>query len=119
MMKKQFLFLTAAGAAAGFVNGFFGTGGGIVLMLSLNALGVKLDTKTKFASLIAVIFPLSLLSTFLYGPPDLKAAAPYLPAGAFGGITGAFLLDRVSPAFLKKLFALLIVWAGAAMLFRV
>jgi len=105
---------------AGIVNGFLGTGGGIVLMYALSMLPEKDDNaiRDRFATLIAVILPLSLISALVYGKSaDLKPAVPYLIPGILGGITGAFLLDKLSIKLVKKLFALMVIWAGMNFLF--
>ena len=100
---------------AGVVNGFLGTGGGIILMFAL-ALLPKTDenaVRDRFAALIAVILPLSLISTVSYGDTiNFKAAVPYLLPGMLGGVVGAFLLDRLNVKIIKKLFALMVIWAG-------
>ncbi len=102
-------------AAAGFVNGFLGTGGGIVLMAALCLVPKKspLTAKDKFATVIAVILPLSLLSAILYGESaPLTNAVPYILPGILGGVCGALLLDRLRVGFVKKLFAVMVIWAG-------
>ena len=103
----------ALGIAAGFVNGFLGTGGGIVLMAAMSMLPEGIDFCDRFASLIAVILPVSLVSAVAYGESlDLRAALPYLFPGILGGVTGALLLDHISPKLLRGLFAAMMIWAG-------
>ena len=100
---------------AGIVNGFLGTGGGIVLMLALAMLPGADDNavRDRFAAVIAVILPLSLISTVSYGDSiDFRAAVPYLLPGILGGIVGALLLDRLNVKIIKKLFAIMVIWAG-------
>ncbi len=100
---------------AGIVNGFLGTGGGIVLMFALSLLVSEneLARRDKFATLIAVILPISLISAVFYGKTiDFSAATPYIIPGILGGITGALILDRINPKILKKLFAVMVIWAG-------
>lgn len=114
--NKQRTFLIGACALlAGVVNGFFGTGGGIVLVFALSLLPEdgRLSARDKFATVIAVILPLSLVSALAYGKSvNLELASPYILPGIVGGIIGAFLLDRVNVDLLKKLFAAMVLWAG-------
>lgn len=63
---KSYLPFGLSGAAAGLINGFFGAGGGMVLVPLLIHLG-KLPDKEAFASSIAIILPLCLVSLFVYG----------------------------------------------------
>ncbi len=100
---------------AGIVNGFLGTGGGIVLMFALSLIPAKSDDdgRDRFATLIAVILPLSLISVFTYGEAaSLKDSAPYIIPGIIGGIIGAVLLDKINVNLLKRLFAIMVLWAG-------
>ena len=118
-LSRKTLFKTLLTAflavLAGIVNGFLGTGGGIVLMFALALLPTTDDNavRDRFAAVIAVILPLSLISTVSYGDSiDFRAAVPYLLPGILGGIVGALLLDRLNVKIIKKLFALMVIWAG-------
>ncbi len=108
---------------AGFVNGMLGTGGGIILVFLLSRIMRKeagYTSRDVFATVIAIILPMSAVSLFVYfkgGNVDFREALPYLPAGALGGVLGAFLLEKISIKLLKKIFALMVVYAGVRMLF--
>ena len=85
-----------AGAAAGLTNGFFGGGGGSVLVPMLTRV-CGLDQRRAFATSVAVILPLCALSvqpsTLLRGGLDLSAALPYLIGGTVGGWAGGRLVQ--------------------------
>ena len=110
--------LIPGGMLAGFINGFLGTGGGILLVFLLGLVlpdGEDKDNaaRDRFATVIAVIIPLSLVSAMIYSdsvPPTL--AAPYILPGMLGGAAGGCLLDRINVKWLKKIFALMVIWAG-------
>lgn len=111
-VKKTVLFPTA-GAAAGLINGFFGGGGGMILLPALLRGGVS--PQKAFATCVALILPLCLLSAavmVLRTDFDFLAALPYLIGGALGGLIGGKLFRRVSPRWLKKLFALFMLYGG-------
>ncbi len=117
--KTRILLLGVLALAAGVVNGFLGTGGGIVLMLALTLVPANDDTaaRDRFATVIAVILPLSLVSAVAYGESvDLSAASPYILPGILGGVLGALLLDKLSVKLIKKLFAAMVIWAGISFL---
>ena len=79
-------FCLLAGALAGFVNGFFGAGGGMVLVPLLIWL--------------CRILPLCIVSIVIYALHDslpVSDALPYLIGGAAGGVL-AGLLFRKMPA---------------------
>lgn len=113
--KLRMTLIGICAILAGAVNGFFGTGGGIVLVFALSLLPEddRVTARDKFATVIAVILPLSLASAFTYGRAiSLELASPYIVPGIIGGVIGALLLDRINVNFLKKLFAAMVLWAG-------
>ncbi len=108
------MWYALAGAAAGVVNGFFGGGGGQVLVPML-AGKCGLDQRRAFATSVAVIAPLCALSAGIYwfrGQLDLMLALPYLVGGLIGGFVGGRLFQKVSMVWLRRGFALLILYGG-------
>lgn len=115
-MSKQNPWLSAAlaGAAAGLVNGFFGGGGGMVLVpLLVSRCG--LDRRRAFATSVAIILPLCILSSVIYyfrGNLDLMQALPYLAGGLAGGVIGGRIFDRVPVKWLRRAFAFFILYGA-------
>ena len=108
------LWFALAGAAAGVVNGFFGGGGGMVLV-PLLAGKCGLDQRKAFATSVAVIAPLCALSAGIYwfrGDLELTAALPYLIGGLAGGLIGGKVFRNLSMVWLRRGFALLILYGG-------
>lgn len=118
-MEKEKQSALAAGAAAGLVNGFFGGGGGMVLVpLLIGKCG--LEQRKAFATSVAVILPLCALSSVIYlfrGSLNLTQALPYLIGGLVGGFLGGKLFQRLNMDWLRRLFALLILYGGIKSLF--
>ena len=107
-----------AGLAAGFVNGFFGAGGGMVLVPLLIWL-VGLPDKLAFSSAISIILPLCVVSLVIYGRHDmlpLSDALPYLLGGAGGGVLAGLWFKKVSARFLHIALGLLILFGGARLI---
>lgn len=116
---KRVIFIGLLALLAGVVNGFLGTGGGIVLMFALSLLpkGDENAARDRFATVIAVILPLSLISALMYGDTiDFSLSAPYLIPGILGAVLGALLLDKLNVGIVKRLFALMVIWAGISFL---
>ena len=108
-----------AGGAAGLANGFFGGGGGMLLVPLLTR-WCGLDQRQAFATSIAVILPLCALSSAIYrlrGGLDFLLALPYLAGGLLGGFLGGRMFKKLNMAWLRRAFALLILYGGARALF--
>lgn len=113
-MQRSKLRYFLAGALAGAANGFFGGGGGSVLVPALTKY-CGLDQKQAFATSVAVILPLCVLSAaiyFLRGGLDLMTALPYLVGGALGGWAGGKWFKGVRVNWLKRGFGLLLIYGG-------
>ncbi len=117
---KTAIILCTAGALGGFVNGFFGTGGGIIIFFSLMLLGC--DTRRALSTANAAMLVLSLVSFALYlksGAVRGEALGVFMKrdfvSALVGGGVGAWLSGKISPVFLKKVFSLLVIFCGARM----
>lgn len=112
--KRGWFFPALAGAAAGLANGFFGGGGGMLLVPLLTR-RCGLSQRQAFATSVAVILPLCALSSVIYllqGGVSLSAALPYLLGGLAGGWVGGRVFRRLNMVWLRRLFALLIIYGG-------
>lgn len=112
-MSKKFRFL-CTGALAGLTNGLFGAGGGLFLVPLLSR-WCGLEQRAAFATSVAVIFPLSILSVILYatnGSLSLSAALPYLIGGAVGGLIAGRIFQSVKTIWLRRAFGALILYGG-------
>lgn len=118
-MEKSKKIALVAGGAAGLVNGLFGGGGGMVLVPLLTG-KCGLEQRKAFATSVAIILPLCALSSAIYffrGGLDLLAALPYLIGGLIGGALGGKLFQRLDMEWLRRVFALLILYGGVKSLF--
>ena len=104
-----------SGILAGLLNGFLGSGGGIILIFIMGVLLPKRDTRDIFATAVLSILPMSAVSAYFYyqgGGISITEYSPYYASALFGGILGAVLLDKISTSLLKAVFAVLMLWAG-------
>lgn len=112
------LSVIGAGALAGLLCGFLGSGGGIPLLLFLRRRHADCPPRA-FAVCVTVICALTLVSLLHYGKAEmlsLSAAAPMLVPAAVGGVMGANLLGKLTPSALTVLFALICLIGGGRML---
>lgn len=117
--KKLNQWHILAGAAAGICNGFFGGGGGCVLIPIMTRFG-KVSQQHAFATSIAIILPFCILSTVIYfvrGQIDFMLALPYLLGGLVGGFVGGRVFKNASMVWLRRIFALFIIFGGVRALF--
>ncbi|MBQ4117080.1 MAG: sulfite exporter TauE/SafE family protein [Clostridia bacterium] len=114
----QIVPIVIAGIGAGFVNGLLGTGGGIVLIFALNYMLKGEKNKDIYAFTLCVTLALSVVSLFVYvgkGAVNFTESVRYGVAAIPGGIIGAYLLDRLNGKIVKRIFAVLLIVAGANM----
>lgn len=112
------LWNSGKGFFIGIINGLLGAGGGMLAVPILTKSG--LNQTQAHATSVAVIFPLSVFSAFLYlkaGRVQLPDAYAYLPWGIAGALIGVWLLPKIPRKLLRRLFALLTVFAGLRLLF--
>jgi uncharacterized membrane protein YfcA len=108
------VLIAVAGLAVGFVNGYFGAGGGMLLVPALTLIG-KLEEKKAHATAIAVILPLSLISGIIYVASGGLNGAPSLPViggAVIGGIVGALLLNKLNNRALAAVFYIVMIAVG-------
>lgn len=74
-----------------------------------------LSQRQAFATSVAVILPLCILSSVIYffrGGLELTAALPYLVGGLVGGWVGGRVFKKLNMTWLRRAFALLILYGG-------
>ena len=120
LKRSEFLPLLLWGGLAGTVNGLLGAGGGAILLLGLRRTfrKRKADTHRLFATVTAVMLPLSAFSAYRYY--RLGALAAPLPTSLLfpailGGALGALLMRRIRARLLGRIFAGVILVSGILM----
>ena len=97
-----------AGLLAGFVNGLLGSGGGVLIVLYLTIIAGAGRKKAQ-ATAIAVILPLTVLSSIIYAKGGYFAWSHLWKVslgGVAGALLGAVLLNKLKPKLLKKMFGI-------------
>lgn len=118
---KKFKFFSKnslRGALIGAVNGFFGAGGGLALVPLLIKMGF--ERKLAHANAVAVIFAITLISAANYiarGYVSVTDSLIYLPGGLLGAVAGTYIMKKISPTAIKKIFGIFMVWAGWRLIF--
>ena len=118
-MKHNRILAGVGGLFAGALNGLLGAGGGMVVVPLLGKAG--LPPRKAHATSVCVILPICIFSAFLYlssGRVAFSDAAPYLLWGVLGAAGGSWLLPKMNPVWLKRIFGALMIWAAYRMLTR-
>ncbi len=117
LTKKVITIL--GGGAVGFINGFFGGGGGMLCVPLLSGpLGEP--TKNAHGTAMLIILPISIASAITYvsgGVFDFNLCLKVGIGAIIGGIIGATLLKKINSTAISIVFALLMAAAGARMAF--
>lgn len=119
-MDRNKVKLILIGVITGFINGLFGSGGGIIVVPALIFL-LKVDDHKAHATAIAIILPLSIISTIIYfmnGSIPFKIAIPVSIGGVLGGFIGAKILNKIPPNALRKIFGGVIIYTAVRMIWK-
>lgn len=115
IIKKYYYLIL--GAAAGVLNGLFGSGGGVAVVPMLEKADIK--PQKAHATSIAIILPLSIVSVAFYlwkQNFDLMKALVYIPGGLLGAVVGSLLLKKIPNDLLRRIFGVLIILSSARIL---
>lgn len=115
MKKFRIIF---GGTITGILNGLLGAGGG---MVAVPILKKEMEPRLAHATSVCIILPICIISGYNYlssGRVEIGDALPYLGWGLAGALIGTVLLQKIDQRLLRKLFALIMLWAGFRMIFR-
>ncbi len=112
--------VVAAGTVVGFMTGFFGVGGGFIIVPALVlALGFEMPIAVGTSLLvIAVNCGVSLTSRLATTGVDWRVALPFTAAGLVGAVAGNHLASRARAPTLLRWFAVLLVAVATYTLVR-
>jgi uncharacterized membrane protein YfcA len=117
--KNSFFKLAGAGLGVGFLSGFFGIGGGFLIVPALTtfstidivqAIGTSQIAVSSFGFLTAIKY-------FLKGYADITFALLYVVGGIIGGWAGTYFMSRIPQSTLKKIYAVLLILVALYMLY--
>lgn len=106
------------GGIIGFVNGFWGGGGGMICVPILMYI-IGLPEKKAHATTLLIMLPLSIASFVVYilRGEMLWDGVLYIGGGfILGGVLGALLLKKINNFWLSLIFSVIIIVGGIKML---
>ena len=119
LSKKIIILGIISGIFVGFINGFFGGGGGMIVVPVLYYI-FKMPEKISHATALFIILPLSIASSIIYIIKGGVLSLNLLYSGIgfiVGGIMGALLLKKLNNKVLRVIFAFIMLVAGIKLLF--
>ena len=120
IFSKNLLWIVPLAFLSGMTNGVLGAGGGIILIFMLAHLLKNREEGAKEAFVVSCVAVLSFsaiscLSYTSQQTATFEDAAPYLFPALIGGAFGALVLHKINTEWLKKIFAVLLIYGGIRM----
>lgn len=113
-------FYLILGLVTGVAGGFFGIGGGTIIIPALVYLAGFTQHQAQGTTLAMMVPPIALLAAIKYyqaGNVDIKAAGLICIGFFIGGLLGAYLVAPVPDQLLKKIFGVFLVLIAIKMIF--
>ena len=122
-ITKSGYYLSLMGVIAGLANGLLGAGGGIIVIYALNTVFKNefTDEREVFANALCVMLPISAVSCVGYAFMErmsVDGLSAFIIPAIVGGVCGGFLLGRINATFLKKLFAVIVIYSGLILMIK-
>ena len=99
------------GLVGGFVSGFFGAGGGILIHPALTRI-IKLDEYQARGTTLITVFPAVLIASIFYANYDyfdVSIAIKVALGGALGGFIGAKIMKKIPKFYLALIFDIFLI----------
>lgn len=115
--KVQYALLVIGGLFVGLANGFFGGGGGMIVVPLFTYIAC-MEEKNSHATAVCTILPLSIASGIVYiinKNFDLNMALTVGAGTIVGGLVGVYLLKKLSNDIISIIFYCLMLGVGIKM----
>ena len=114
----EWLLQSVCALFVGFINGFLGGGGGMLCVPTLKKV-YKLETKKAHATTIAIMLPISVVSSIIYmfnNYLNFKLSICVILGVLLGGFIGAITLKKINGSYVRWLFIGILFIAGVRMM---
>lgn len=117
-MKKSIFLYAFVSLLTGIVSGFFGAGGGMILVPFMSLIMEK-DEVTVRSTTIFCVFFLVLVSSYFYykeNSIDLILSIKCAIGGIIGSVIGSKLLINLDKRILEILFIVFLIYSGVSLI---
>lgn len=117
-MKKSIFLYLIAGLIAGIISGFFGAGGGMILVPFLTLVLNKEDVEARATTILCIFFMVLTSSIFYFKQDSIDwiIALKSSIGGIIGGIIGSKLLIKLDKKILQIIFIVFLIYSGIKMI---
>ncbi len=117
-MKKDFILEFFVGILAGIISGFFGAGGGMILVPFLTLILKKDEVEARATTILCIFFMVLTSSIFYFkqNSIDWIVAIKSSVGGIIGGVVGSKLLIKLDKKILQIIFIVFLVYSGVRMI---
>lgn len=119
-LSSRLVPVLAAGLGVGVMTGFFGVGGGFLIVPAL-ALVLKLPMRIAVGTslvIIAINSAAGLVAQMRFAEPDLEIAALFIVGGFIGSLLGSRGAGRIADAHISRAFAAFVAVIGVWLVVR-
>ncbi len=124
MTTQLIITIIGLGFAAGVLSGLVGVGGGIIMVPTLVFFLGFTQHQAQGTSLIVLTIPVTIFAAFIYykqcqaqgTPIDMRIVWLLATGFAVGGVLGGKLAVAINQEILKKIFAIVLIYAAMKML---
>lgn len=120
MTLQEIIILSLIGLAAGALSGFVGIGGGVVIVPALIYIMGMTQHSAQGTSLLLMLPPIGILAVMNYGRAgemNWKYGVIIAIAFVIGGYFGSKLALKLSPAIVKLVFGILMLYISIKMIY--
>ncbi len=117
-MKKSIFLYLIAGLIAGIISGFFGAGGGMILVPFLTLVLNKEEVEARATTILCIFFMVLTSSIFYFKQDSIDwiIAIKSSVGGIIGGIIGSRLLIKLDKKILQIIFIVFLIYSGIKMI---
>lgn len=108
------------GLLSGFVSGFFGTGGGLLIHPALTSI-LKIDEYKARGTTLITVFPAVLVASIFYANYnyyDFNKLILVIIGGSIGGLVGAMFMNKIPKFWLALTFDIFLIITSIKMIIQ-